>query len=75
MELDFECEGGYEVFNCMLEKGLLFSLIFVLNDMMVMGVFNVVYEKGICIFEDVFIMGYDDIYIVCFMFLVLIIVY
>ncbi|CAH8235547.1 substrate-binding domain-containing protein [Vibrio aestuarianus] len=67
VESDFECEGGYEAFNRMLEKGPLPSSIFVSNDMMAMGVINAAHEKGIRIPEDVSIMGYDDIHIARFM--------
>ncbi|MDE1349409.1 substrate-binding domain-containing protein [Vibrio aestuarianus] len=67
VESDFECEGGYEAFNRMLEKGPLPSSIFVSNDMMAMGVLNAANEKGIRIPEDVSIMGYDDIHIARFM--------
>ncbi|MBD1566432.1 substrate-binding domain-containing protein [Vibrio sp. S12_S33] len=67
VESDFECEGGYEAFNRMLENGPLPSSIFVSNDMMAMGVLNAAYEKGIRIPEDVSIMGYDDIHIARFM--------
>ena len=67
VESDFECEGGYEAFNRMLEKGPLPSSIFVSNDMMAMGVLNAAHEKGIRIPEDVSIMGYDDIHIARFM--------
>lgn len=67
VESDFECEGGYEALNRMLEKGPLPSSIFVSNDMMAMGVLNAAHEKGIRIPEDVSIMGYDDIHIARFM--------
>ncbi|MEI8673485.1 substrate-binding domain-containing protein [Vibrio sp. SA48] len=67
VESDFECEGGYEAFNRMLENGPLPSSIFVSNDMMAMGVLNAAHEKGIRIPEDVSIMGYDDIHIARFM--------
>lgn len=67
VESDFECEGGYEAFNRILENGPLPSSIFVSNDMMAMGVLNAAHEKGIRIPEDVSIMGYDDIHIARFM--------
>ncbi|NOH78810.1 LacI family DNA-binding transcriptional regulator [Vibrio sp. RE86] len=67
VESDFECEGGYEAFNRMYEKGPLPSSIFVCNDMMAMGVINAAHEKGIKIPEDLSIIGYDDIHIAKFM--------
>jgi LacI family transcriptional regulator len=38
VESDFECEGGYQAFKKMVERGPLPSSIFVSNDMMAMGV-------------------------------------
>lgn len=67
IESDFECEGGYEAFNRMYEKGPLPSSIFVCNDMMAMGVINAAHEKGIKIPEELSIIGYDDIHIAKFM--------
>lgn len=67
IESDFECEGGYEAFNKMLEKGALPSALFVCNDMMAMGVLNAANEKGIRIPEDLSLIGYDDIHIAKFM--------
>ncbi|WP_282175800.1 substrate-binding domain-containing protein [Vibrio nereis] len=67
IESDFECEGGYDSFNKMCEKGPLPEAIFVCNDMMAMGVINAANERGIRIPEDLSIIGYDDIHIAKFM--------
>ncbi|ABU74034.1 substrate-binding domain-containing protein [Vibrio campbellii] len=67
VESDFECEGGYQAFKKMLERGPLPSSIFVSNDMMAMGVINAANELGIQIPEQLSIIGYDDIHIAKFM--------
>ncbi|WP_434999381.1 substrate-binding domain-containing protein [Vibrio scophthalmi] len=67
IESNFECDGGYEAFNRMYQKGPLPSAIFVCNDMMAMGVINAANEKGIAIPEELSIIGYDDIQIAKFM--------
>ncbi|ARV74270.1 substrate-binding domain-containing protein [Vibrio campbellii] len=67
VESDFECEGGYQAFKKMVERGPLPSAIFVSNDMMAMGVINAANELGIQIPEQLSIIGYDDIHIAKFM--------
>ncbi|WP_028021762.1 substrate-binding domain-containing protein [Enterovibrio calviensis] len=63
IESNFECDGGYDAFHRMYQKGPLPSAIFVCNDMMAMGVINAANEKGIAIPKDLSIIGYDDIQI------------
>ncbi|AUV88774.1 substrate-binding domain-containing protein [Vibrio campbellii] len=67
VESDFECEGGYQAFKKIVERGPLPSSIFVSNDMMAMGVINAANELGIQIPEQLSIIGYDDIHIAKFM--------
>ena len=67
VESDFECEGGYQAFKKMVQRGPLPSSIFVSNDMMAMGVINAANELGIKIPDDLSIIGYDDIHIAKFM--------
>ncbi|HAS6775890.1 substrate-binding domain-containing protein [Vibrio parahaemolyticus] len=67
IESDFECEGGYQAFKKMPERGTLPSSIFVSNDMMAMGVINAANELGIKVPDDLSIIGYDDIHIAKFM--------
>ncbi|WP_274056638.1 substrate-binding domain-containing protein [Vibrio parahaemolyticus] len=66
IESDFECEGGYQAFKKMAERGTLPSSIFVSNDMMAMGVINAANELGIKVPDDLSIIGYDDIHIAKF---------
>ncbi|EMK3508089.1 substrate-binding domain-containing protein [Vibrio parahaemolyticus] len=67
IESDFECEGGYQAFKKMAERGTLPSSIFVSNDMMAMGMINAANELGIKVPDDLSIIGYDDIHIAKFM--------
>ncbi|HCM0815806.1 TPA: substrate-binding domain-containing protein [Vibrio parahaemolyticus] len=67
IESDFECEGGYQAFKKMAERGTLPSSIFVSNDMMAMGVINAANELGIKVPDDLSVIGYDDIHIAKFM--------
>ncbi|YCO00501.1 substrate-binding domain-containing protein [Vibrio sp. VNB-15] len=67
VESDFECEGGYQAFKKMVERGPLPSSIFVSNDMMAMGVINAANELDIQVPEQLSIIGYDDIHIAKFM--------
>lgn len=67
VESNFECEGGYQAFKKMVERGPLPSSIFVSNDMMAMGVLNAANELGIEVPEQLSIIGYDDIHIAKYM--------
>ncbi|EHY9857214.1 substrate-binding domain-containing protein [Vibrio parahaemolyticus] len=67
IESDFECEGGYQAFKKMAERGTLPSSIFVSNDMMAMGMINAANELSIKVPDDLSIIGYDDIHIAKFM--------
>ncbi|MBT0087650.1 substrate-binding domain-containing protein [Vibrio alginolyticus] len=67
IESDFECDGGYQAFKKMAQRGALPSSIFVSNDMMAMGVINAANELGIKVPDDLSIIGYDDIHIAKFM--------
>lgn len=64
---NFECDGGFNAFNTLYERGELPSAIFACNDMMAMGLINAANEKGIKVPEDLSVIGYDDVYISKFM--------
>ncbi len=67
IESNFECQGGYDSFYKLLNKGILPSALFVCNDMMAMGVINAANENNLKIPQDLSLVGYDDIHIAKFM--------
>ncbi|MFA0086708.1 substrate-binding domain-containing protein [Vibrio sp. 10N.261.51.F12] len=67
VEADFECEGGAQALNTLMERGPLPTSLFVCNDMMAMGVINVADQRNISIPEQLSLIGYDDIHIAKFM--------
>ncbi|EGR1018018.1 substrate-binding domain-containing protein [Vibrio cholerae] len=67
VESDFECEGGYQAFEKLYERGKLPSALFVCNDMMAMGVIQAVNQRGLRIPDDLSLIGYDDVHIAKFM--------
>ncbi|ASK53603.1 transcriptional repressor PurR [Vibrio tarriae] len=67
IESDFECEGGYQAFEKLYERGKLPSALFVCNDMMAMGVIQAASQRGLRIPDDLSLIGYDDVHIAKFM--------
>ncbi|ELT7225201.1 substrate-binding domain-containing protein [Vibrio cholerae] len=67
VESDFECEGGYNAFEKLCERGKLPSALFVCNDMMAMGVIQAANQRGLRIPDDLSLIGYDDVHIAKFM--------
>ncbi|MFA0441388.1 transcriptional repressor PurR [Vibrio sp. 10N.286.49.C2] len=67
VEADFECEGGAQALDILMERGPLPTSLFVCNDMMAMGVINVADQRNISIPEQLSLIGYDDIHIAKFM--------
>ena len=67
VEADFECEGGAQALNTLVERGRLPTALFVCNDMMAMGVINIADRRNIQIPDELSIIGYDDIHIAKFM--------
>ncbi|ENC7029993.1 substrate-binding domain-containing protein [Vibrio cholerae] len=67
MESDFECEGGYQAFEKLYERGKLPSALFVSNDMMAMGVIQAASQRGLRVPDDLSLIGYDDVHIAKFM--------
>lgn len=67
VESDFECEGGYQAFEKLYERGKLPSALFVSNDMMAMGVIQAASQRGLRIPDDLSLIGYDDVHIAKFM--------
>ncbi|RBM52140.1 transcriptional repressor PurR [Vibrio tarriae] len=67
VESDFECEGGYNAFEKLCERGKLPSALFVCNDMMAMGVIQAASQRGLRVPDDLSLIGYDDVHIAKFM--------
>ncbi|EMK6855556.1 substrate-binding domain-containing protein [Vibrio cholerae] len=67
VESDFECEGGYQAFEKLYERGKLPSALFVSNDMMAMGVIQAANQRGLRVPDDLSLIGYDDVHIAKFM--------
>lgn len=70
---DFDEVFGYCVGQELLVVGVLFDVVFVVNDMMVLGCLYVFMQVGVCVLVDVVLVGFDDILLVCFVYLLLII--
>ncbi|OFI74477.1 substrate-binding domain-containing protein [Vibrio cholerae] len=67
VESDFECEGGYQAFEKLYQRGKLPSALFVSNDMMSMGVIQAASQRGLRVPDDLSLIGYDDVHIAKFM--------
>ncbi|EGR2495218.1 Ribose operon repressor [Vibrio cholerae] len=67
VESDFECEGGYQAFEKLYQRGKLPSALFVSNDMMAMGVIQAASHRGLRVPDDLSLIGYDDVHIAKFM--------
>ncbi len=67
VESDFECEGGYQAFEKLYQRGKLPSALFVSNDMMAMGVIQAARQRGLRVPDDLSLIGYDDVHIAKFM--------
>lgn len=57
---DFSFDVGLQVGFVLLSQVLCVFVIFVVNDMMVMGVVYVVYLMGFSVFGDLLVVGFDD---------------
>lgn len=67
VESDFECEGGYQAFEKLYQRGKLPSALFVSNDMMAMGVIQAASQRGLRVPDNLSLIGYDDVHIAKFM--------
>ncbi|EGR1263157.1 substrate-binding domain-containing protein [Vibrio cholerae] len=67
VESDFECEGGYQAFEKLYQRGKLPSALFVSNDMMAMGVIQAASQRGLRVPDELSLIGYDDVHIAKFM--------
>ncbi|MDD7910835.1 MULTISPECIES: LacI family DNA-binding transcriptional regulator [Pseudovibrio] len=53
--------GGYKAMSQILERGQMPEAIFAFNDLMAIGAYHAIQERGLRIPEDISVMGYDDI--------------
>ncbi|GAD88911.1 ribose operon repressor [Vibrio halioticoli NBRC 102217] len=65
-EGNFECNGGYDALQKIIQKPEQPSALFVCNDMMAMGAINAAHEHGISVPNDLSIIGYDDVHLAKF---------
>ncbi len=61
IEGDFTTEGGYRVMSQLLDQGATFTAVFIANDSMALGAQTALREHGLCIPDDVSVVGFDDI--------------
>ena len=59
--------GGYQAMNGVFESGSMPRALFAFNDLMAMGAFRAVMERGLSIPEDISIIGYDDLEIAAYL--------
>lgn len=58
---EFTVENGYLTAKEMLESDIHMTAIFVISDMMAFGAYKAIKEKGLCIPEDISVMGFDGL--------------
>ena len=58
---DFTMESGAEAARKLVESGIMPHALFVLNDLMAIGVILALQEAGVRVPEDIAVMGFDDI--------------
>lgn len=67
-------DGGVDVVCILFFWCVLFDVIVVFMDFLVFGVLYILYDNGICVLEDVIVMGFDDVEFLWYIFFVLILV-
>lgn len=64
---DLTARGGYEAMKSLLQRGEPPSALFAFNDLMAMGAYRAIFERGLSIPDDVSVVGYDDLEIAAYM--------
>ncbi len=64
---DLTAHGGYEAMRCLLDKGKVPTAVFAFNDLMAMGAYRAILERGLSIPADISVVGYDDLEIAAYM--------
>lgn len=72
---DFFVEFGYVVVIVLLDGMFVLIVVFCFSDQMVLGVLVVCCDWGICILDEFFIVGFDDLVFLCYFILLLMIVW
>jgi LacI family transcriptional regulator len=58
---DWTAAGGYKAAHSLLDEGARFTALVVGNDQMALGAIRALHERGLCVPEDVSVVGFDDI--------------
>ncbi len=61
VEGDFTIDGGYRAMNRLLDEGSKFTAVFIGDDSMAFGAHTALRTRGLCVPDDVSIVGFDDI--------------
>jgi LacI family transcriptional regulator len=59
---DWRLESGYKIIKQMIDSGVYPDAIFAGNDILAMGIFQGIKEKGLQIPGDIAVIGFDDIF-------------
>ena len=58
---DFDCEGGYQAMQQLMQCRMPPSAVFACNDLMAMGAIRALQEQGLSVPHDISVIGYDNI--------------
>lgn len=64
---DLSALGGYQAMTRMLDSGSRPRALFAFNDLMAMGAYRAIVERGLAIPDDISVVGYDDLEIAAFL--------
>ncbi|NDR59331.1 substrate-binding domain-containing protein [Aliiruegeria sabulilitoris] len=65
---DLSARGGHEAMTQMLERTSPPTAVFAFNDLMAMGAYRAIAERGLRIPEDISVIGYDDVEIASYLY-------
>lgn len=64
---DLTARGGYEAMQSLLTRGAPPTALFAFNDLMAMGAYRAIFERGLSVPADISVIGYDDLEIAAYM--------
>lgn len=64
---DLTAHGGYEAMRRLLDAARAPTAVFAFNDLMAMGAYRAILERGLSIPQDISVVGYDDLEIATYM--------